>query len=572
VHFGHTRVEALCERYTSCVRRYLLGIAVLTLVALGASSVAAQADWTTYHGDAALSGVDQSSGTGLPVSLAWQVPGLAGTMWAEPLVFQGLVIVATETNDLYAFNEATGAQVWHVNVGAPVPSSELPCGDISPSVGITSTPVIDPSTGTLYAVADLSSGSSASHTLVAYNVRTGAQLFTRSVEPPSDPLNQLQRPGLALDQGRVLIGFGGNDGDCAQYKGFLVSAPANNIGANDIYTVPTTREGAIWAGGGAPAVDASGNVFVATGNAADGPGQPYDHGDTVEKLSPSATELDYWAPASWAQDSASDADLGSVAPELLPGNLLYQGGKNGTGYLVSSTSLGHIGGELFSAPVCNSFGADAYQSGVLYVACSSGVRALNIDATNHRFSLRWTGPADANGPPIISGGLVWVTATANAKLYGLDPLTGAVAVTEQTPAMEHFTTPAASDGRLFLATDSTLSAYTIATVVTPAAPVPSPLPVAPTPIPPKLATCRAKVTVRLRVPRHERIARVIVYNGHRRVLRRRGVRLRRIRLAHLSRGKVTLRLVETPRHGARFTLTVHVRNCRVSPSRRHLRA
>jgi hypothetical protein len=109
VHFGHTRVERPCERYTSCVRRYLLSIAVLTLVALGASSVAAQADWTTYHGDAALSGVDQSSGTGLPVSLAWTVPGLAGTMWSEPLVFDGLVIVATETNDLYAFNEATGA-------------------------------------------------------------------------------------------------------------------------------------------------------------------------------------------------------------------------------------------------------------------------------------------------------------------------------------------------------------------------------------------------------------------------------------------------------------------------------
>jgi polyvinyl alcohol dehydrogenase (cytochrome) len=550
---------------------------VLTVVALGASSVAAQADWTTYHGDAALSGADGSSGAGLPVTLAWRVPGLTGTMWAEPLVFQGLVIVATETNDLYAFKEATGAVVWHVSVGAPVPSSELPCGDISPSVGITSTPVIDPATGTLYAVADLSSGTSASHTLVAYNVRTGAKLFTRSVEPPSNPLNQLQRPGLALDQGRVLIGYGGNDGDCAQYKGFLVSAPADNIGANDIYTVPTTREGAIWAGGGAPAVDTVGTIFVATGNAAAGPGQPYDHGDTVEKLSPSATELDYWAPATWAQDSASDADLGSVAPELLPGNLIYQGGKNGTGYLVSSTSLGHIGGELFSAPVCNSFGADAYQNGILYVACAQGMRALNIDSVNHRFSARWTGPSDANGPPIISGGLVWVTSTANAKLYGLNPLTGAVVVIEPTPAMEHFTTPAASNGRLFLATDSTLSAYTIATAVTPVAPVPGPLPVipkpiAPKPVRPKATACRAKVTVRLRVPRHERITRVTVYRGHRRVFRRRGTRLRRIRLAHLSKGKVTLRVVETPRHGARFTLIVHVRNCRVSSRKRRVRA
>jgi polyvinyl alcohol dehydrogenase (cytochrome) len=543
-------------------------VAVLAVGALGASSASAQADWTTYHGDAALSGVDQTSGAGLPVSPAWRVSALTGTMWSEPLVFDGLVIVATENNDLYAFNEATGAQAWHVSLGAPVPSSELPCGDISPTVGITSTPVIDPVTGTLYAVADLASGSSASHTLVAYNARTGAQVFTRSVEPPSNPLNQLQRESLTIDHGRVLIGYGGNDGDCAQYKGFLVSAPADNVGATDIYTVPTTREGAIWSGGGAPAVDAAGNVYVPTGNAANGPGDAFDHGDTLEKLSPEAAELDYWAPASWAQDSASDADLGSVSPELLPGNLIYQGGKNGKGYLVSSSSLGHIGGELFSAAVCNSFGSDAYFYGVLFVSCSNGIRALNIDAANHRFTVRWTGPSDANGPPIISGGLVWVTSTSDSKLYGLDPSTGAVKVTENTPAMEHFSTPAASYGRLFLATDSTLSAYTIATAVKPPA-----LPIAPAkPKPPVLGpkpkslTCHATLSFRLRVPAHRRIVRVAAYRGRRRIALRRGYRLRRISFVHLSNGRVTVRVVETPGHGRSFSLNLYYRSCRRIPA------
>jgi hypothetical protein len=137
--------------------------------------------------------------------------------------------------------------------------------------------------------------------------------------------------------------------------------------------------------------------------------------------------------------------------------------------------------------------------------------------------------------------------------------------------MEHFTTPSASNGRLFLATDSMLSAYTIATPLIPAPPVPTP---SPTPIlpPAKLPTCRVKVAVRLRVPRHERITRVTVYIGHRRVLRRHGAHLRRIGLAHLGKGKVTLRVVETPRHGKRFTLTVHVRNCRVSLPKRRVRA
>ena len=352
-------------------------------------------------------------------------------------------------------------------------------------------------------------------------------------------------------------------------RGYLVSAPANNSGANAVYTVPTTREGAIWSGGGAPAVDAAGNVYVPTGNAASSNPSNYDHGDTLEKLSPLATELDYWAPSSWAQDSASDADLGSVSPELLPGNLVYQGGKNGNGYLVSTTNMGHIGGELFSAPVCDSFGADAYENGILYVACSSGVRALNIDATNHRFSTRWTGPSDANGPPIISGGLVWVTATGSSKLYGLDPSSGAVKVTQPTPAMEHFVTPAASDGRLFLATGSTLNAYTIATALAPA-----PTPTADARRRPHRSrshrlSAEPRSQLTLRVPKHQRIVKVTVYRGHHRLLLRHGRRLRRVSVRHLGRGRITLRLFETPRPGHRFSFTVRVRNCRqLRPARR----
>ncbi|MGH2867440.1 MAG: hypothetical protein ACRDNK_07720, partial [Solirubrobacteraceae bacterium] len=331
--------------------------------------------------------------------------------------------------------------------------------------------------------------------------------------------------------------------------------------------VPSRRPGTCrgWPG----SVDAAGNVFVPTGNGANGPGNPFDHGNTLEKLSPDAAELDYWAPSSWAQDSAGDADLGSVSPELLPGNLVYQGGKNGNGYLMSTTSLGHIGGELFSAPVCTSFGSDAYANGILYVACTSGVHALNLDAANHRFAPRWTGPADANGPPIIAGGQVWVTATQSAKLYGLDPLTGTVRVTQPTPAMEHFITPAASDGRLFLATGTTLNAYTIATALappTPPTPPAPPPPIPPVPKPP--ASCRVAVKLTLRVPRRQRIVKVTVYRGARRLLVRRGRRLRRVSLAHLGTGTYSLRVHETPRHGRRLTLDVRVRNCRLLKARR----
>jgi outer membrane protein assembly factor BamB len=546
----------------------------VALYALGLATAPAQADWTTYHADGARSGVDQSSATPLPFAPAWAASGLSGPVWAEPLVWQGLVIVVTDNNDVYAFSEASGQQLWHVNAGPPVPASALPCGDVVPNVGITSTPVIDPTSGAVYVVADVRSGSSASHTLVAYNARTGAEIFNRNVDPPgSNPLNQLQREGLALDNGRILVGYGGNDGDCASYTGYLVSAPADNVGANAVYQVPTSKGGAIWSGGGAPGIDGAGNVYVPTGNGANGPGQAFDHGDTLEKLSAMATEVDYFAPASWAQDSANDADLGSVSPALLPGAMAYQGGKNGNGYLVSTANPGKIGGQLYSAPVCNSFGSDAYLNGVLYVACSSGVHALNIDFANHRFSPRWTGPSDANGPPIIAGNLVWVTSTSNSKLYGLDPGSGAVRVSQATPAMEHFVTPAASDGRLFLATGSTLNAYTVAAPLPASATAGPPSAAAPTAAAsPPAGACRARLSLALRVPAGRRIVRVAVYLGRRRLLVRRGTALRHIFFLPPRSGRVALRVIEFPRHGRALRLTVGLRNChRVTPPQRRRR-
>jgi outer membrane protein assembly factor BamB len=561
------------------VRRPTLAAAIV--VAMVVLPCGAQAEWPTYHGDAARTGVDQSSGAALPFASAWSTPDLGADMWAEPLVYRGLVIVATENNDLIALNESNGQVVWRANAGPAVPSSKLPCGDISPTVGITGTPVIDATTGDLYAVADMWDGSNAQHTLVAYNATTGAELFRRPVDPAgSTHLDQLQRPGLALDGGRVLIGYGGNDGDCGTYWGFVVSAPADNAGGLSQWQTPTTKGGAIWAGGGAPAIDSAGAVFVATGNAASSSSSNFDHGDTLEKLDSVGDELDYFAPSSWASDNAGDADLGSVAPQLLSGGLAYQGGKNGNGYLVNSQNLGHqIGGELYSAPVCDSYGADAFVGSTIYVACTSGVRALSLDVAGRRFSASWKGPSDANGPPILAGGLVWVTSTVNAKLYGLDAATGATRITQATPAMQHFITPAASDGKLFLATDHTAEAYTIAVAVSPPAgatgggpsggpsggsgagsPVapPGPTPTAPKP---RAPACPAQLRFHLVVPRHSAIVRVRVYRGRTRLLNLRG--------RHLSRAAITapapsltLRVVETTRAGGQIRFTVVFRACR----------
>jgi outer membrane protein assembly factor BamB len=439
----------------------------LVICVLLARAACARADWTTYHQDPARDGVDVSSGTPATFAPAWSSPTLGGAIFGEPLIYKGLVIVVTESNDVYGLSESTGQVVWHQNAGLGVPSSALPCGDISPTVGITSTPVIDPATGTLYTVADVwdSAHASASHQLWGFNAQTGAPaMFPVNVDPPgANPLTQLQRTALNLDGGHVLFGYGGNAGDCGSYWGWLVSVSEANRTVSD-WRVPTDTGGAVWATGGAT-VDQSGNAYISTGNSERG-ADPFDWSESVIKFS-SPTSFpampgNYFAPTNWASLNQTDLDLGSSSPVILPHNLLFADGKEGNGVVLSSTKLGGIGGQLFQSPVCPSFGGDATTGSTIFVACTGGVRAVSVNTTKNAFSTVWAGPSDANGSPILAGGLLWVPAYDSGRLYGLDTKSGAVVVNQPTPAMEHFVTPAASDGRLVLATGRTVEAYTIA--------------------------------------------------------------------------------------------------------------
>ena len=96
--------------------------------------------WSVYHGDLAGSGV-AATVTSVDVSSpAWTSTGLDGQLYGEPLVSGGRVYVATENDTVYALSATTGAVLWSTHLGTPVPSGSLPCGDISPTVGITGTP------------------------------------------------------------------------------------------------------------------------------------------------------------------------------------------------------------------------------------------------------------------------------------------------------------------------------------------------------------------------------------------------------------------------------------------------
>ncbi|MDQ6822169.1 MAG: PQQ-like beta-propeller repeat protein [Actinomycetota bacterium] len=459
----------------------VMAVALTVHAVLGAYAAAAIPAWTTYRHDAARSGMDPDSTSPVTPSQAWQTPALDGEVYGQPLVYGSHVYVVTENDSVYELDAATGAVVWSEHLATPEPASLAPCGDISPSIGVTSTPVIDPATGRIYVVGAVLASGVVHHELFAVDLSSGQLIagFPIMVDPlyPSGgaAVNQLQRAGLALDGGRILIGYGGNDGDCSTYWGWLVSAPMDGTtGLSSFQVDPSHTAGAIWAAGNAPAVDAAGNVFVATGNGNGNSTSNPEYGDSVVKLNASASPLDWWAPPNWQSLDSSDADLGSSMPSLLPGGFLFQSGKDGNGYLLNGAGLGHVSSAPAEASgFCSggSFGGSVYDpaNSTVYAACTGGLRALSLgpgSPPSLAAKAGFSAPSRATGPPMIAGGLVWVTNYSSGTLYGLDPTSGTTRsqfpIPENGSNVNHFASPSAGGGRLFVASGDQVTAYTIA--------------------------------------------------------------------------------------------------------------
>jgi polyvinyl alcohol dehydrogenase (cytochrome) len=414
------------------------GIAVSSASGSVTASAAASvmASTATAYPAAAWPQFDQNAvRTGLAVGLraagalttGWTAH-LDGAVYGQPLVVGGDVIAATENDTVYALSRATGKTVWRTHVGTPVPQSALHgCGDIFP-LGITGTPIYDRSNGLIYAVAETTGYH---HVLFGLSVTHGAVKVRRDLDIPSSanqPAYNQQRPALAIDHGRVYAAFGGLAGDCGPYLGSVVGVALNGKGALVSWHTPTTREGAVWGTGG-PVAGPNGALWIAIGNGAAGPGDPYDGSDSVTSLSRALHRLDYFAPASWAYDNAHDLDLGSTQPVRAAGNSTFVMGKHGIGYLLSSTHFGGIGGERAALPICKAFGAAADIGSIAYEPCSSGgMAAIYLNASKAQIKVLWRGPADGNGSPVIGGGAVWVTAYGDTggTLYELNSSDGAV--------------------------------------------------------------------------------------------------------------------------------------------------
>jgi outer membrane protein assembly factor BamB len=410
-------------------------------------------EWVTYHADGSRSGF--AGGPSLAaVGPAWTSPTLDGDVYGEPLVFDGDVFVATESNSVYALDASTGQVVWRTNLGTPVDSDTLPCGNIEPTSGITATPAIDPSSGRIYVVAFLAPGR---HELFALQARTGQTDWHRPIDPPGmDPITQQLRSALLLANDRVYVAYGGLFGDCGDYHGWVAAVSAEGGGDLLDYRVPTQNAGGIWAPSG-PAVGGAGNVYVATGNSFS---DVFDLGNSVVELSPTLEQVDVFAPSSWAELNASDADLGSVGPAVLADGRVFQIGKGGIGYLLDGRDLGGIGGEVYAGDVCAaSFGGTAHVANAIYVPCTDGLVALEVAEDGSSFAVRWPSDGFDAGPPIMAGGLVWTVDLTSAALVGFDPESGDEVVRHDLGDVSHFASPSSALGCVFVPTLRSVTAF-----------------------------------------------------------------------------------------------------------------
>lgn len=297
-----------------------------------------------------------------------------GQIYAQPLYMQNVAIagqsrnvvfVATEHNSVYAFDaDAAGPPLWTVNLGPSVPSTSYdtadgPYRDIAPEIGILGTPVIDPSTGTLYVVAATFENGSYYHRLHALDITSGSERFgapvliTAQVNGTGesstgglisfDSLQHIQRPALLLLNGVVYVGFGSH-GDGIPWHGWLMGYNASNVQIQTAVFMSTANGwgGALWQSGRGPSADSQGNIYAVTSNGDSD--DVVDFSDAVLRLNPANLAIqDWFAPSDQQSIDEDDEDLGSAGAVLVPGTtLLITGGKQGTFYLLDTRSLGQM--------------------------------------------------------------------------------------------------------------------------------------------------------------------------------------------------------------------------------------
>ncbi|HXX02293.1 MAG TPA: hypothetical protein VEJ00_13850 [Candidatus Acidoferrales bacterium] len=467
----------------------------------------------TYHNDTARDGVNLHEFALSPRTVNTTMFGklfscaVDGAVYAQPLWVHGLTIagkvhnvifVATQHDSLYAFDADANPCVmyWHVNLldtlhggtsgDRPVTWDDVgSCfGDIYPEAGVTGTPVIDPATSTIYLVSasernPSNTGNCAStvgsfaHRLHALDLATGTEKFSGPVTIKASVLgsgdasvngivsfnSQLhnQRSGLALAGGNVYVAFASHE-DAMPYHGWLIAYKASDVQVQTAVfnTTPNGLNGAdggIWAGGGAPAVDSVGDIYVSTGNGVFDEAPPprdNDYGDSILRLHPfsghtlngvNLSVAGWFTPDDQLSLAESDTDLGSGAVVLLPNqtsgagpkHLLTLVGKEGVVYLIDRDNMGQFNSasnnqivQSFSGPA-GLWGTPAFWKNNLYVGgAGDSLRQYTFDPSMELYNtpaasqssqlFNFPGATPSiSSPGLWARGIVWAI---DASQYG----------------------------------------------------------------------------------------------------------------------------------------------------------
>jgi outer membrane protein assembly factor BamB len=432
--------------------------AVAGTAAASTAATTTYADWPTYHGNGARAGYAiTAKRANVQPTPAWSIP-LDGAVYAQPIIVnRGIRIVATENNSVYRLQG--NSVVWRRHLGAPVPLSALPCGNIDPN-GITGTPAYDAARNTVIAVSILNNP--IRHVAFGLDPVTGALKWSRNVDVPASvpgitPAAMQQRGALLVASGRVYIAYGGLAGDCSAYRGSVVGLDlaAPTTAPLWHFTVPTSREGGIWAPPG-PVEQPGAGLLVAVGNGDVNQGSNYDYTDSVLELAGQKI-TDSFSPSSWQSDNAADLDLGSQSPTIV-GDYVFIAGKSGNAYVLNKAKLGGIGGQVSTRPLCRSFGGTAVVGTSVYVPCHDGLRKVRINS-NGTMTVLWHAASNINGTPTVGGGRVFVLDYRAGVLHVLDPETGRSIWRMSTGPVNRFATPAIYSNAVYVGTMSGVKAW-----------------------------------------------------------------------------------------------------------------
>ncbi len=455
---------------------------------------------------------------------------IVGNVYSQPLYVEGgpsgpVVIVATESNNVYALKVSDGLPLWQRNVGTPATSM----GNISPC-GITGTPVVDLASRSLFFDAVIAGPN---NLIFSLNVDTGATNPGWPVDVNArisgfNSQRQSQRSALGILGGIVYVPYGGYFGDATPYFGRVLGVqiidPAATIGS---FATTSSRAG-IWAPGGI-ASDGT-NLFVTTGNGAGG--VTWAGSEAVIRLLPGPSftnsTTDYWAPTNWAALDSSDADLGGSGPVLVdvpgaaPSALVAQYGKDDNVYLLNRNNLGGVSAPLSTVNI----GGSGIQAGAAYRTATATyvvfrpttntLTALRITATNPpALQSAWSVSSSGRGSPFITSTdgtnnvIVWAVGSGgDSRLHGHNGDTGAVVFNGgganelMTGTRGYNTAAIAARGRIYVANDNKVFAFNVPaggttptptpTVTPPATPTvtppPTPTPTPPSPTPTPTAT------------------------------------------------------------------------------------